>query len=583
MTITSTTAAPPSVIVVGARAAEAVPPSIAAAAGSLGLAVHPAADTGAAVRTFDALTRRGGEVAVFVLAPSLDAPVAAARRLFGAAPSIHMVFVLDGPANGPVRRELALAPRIGTGWTTASDDGDAVTSALHDAVRATRHRVRSRTTLARARTQLAPRDAARDDLDAGVSPDDRRRARLEVTQALVDEPDLAAAAPRILAALGSALGWCAAALWMLDAVTNRLRCAEVWRADPRALGDFAAATRTLVLGPGEGWPGLAWLDRRPRMVADFATDDRDPRAAVAAREDLHTAYFQPILLGDRALGVIELVGRTRRTLDAELEEMMASAATSIAQLAERNRIERALRLHNEELVAADRRKNEQLAMLSHELRNPLAPIATAVAILQDEDTAPATRAHGLAVIERQVATLARLVDDLLDVSRISTGMLQIVCERIAIGAVIGRALETARPSIDRAGLTLTVAVPSEPLWLDADPVRLAQVLTNLLGNAAKYTDRGGRVWLTASPVGGPGARRVMIAVRDTGIGIAADLQAHVFDLFAQGPASRLRNRGGLGIGLTLVKRLVELHGGEVGVTSAGANKGSEFTVRLPLA
>jgi PAS domain S-box-containing protein len=240
-------------------------------------------------------------------------------------------------------------------------------------------------------------------------------------------------------------------------------------------------------------------------------------------------------------------------------------------ITDRKRAEEALR-------EADRRKDEFLATLAHELRNPLAPIRNALKILQLAGGDPVATASARAVMDRQMSQMVRLIDDLLDVSRISRDKLVLRTERIALAAVVQSAVEASRPMFELAGLDLTVALPSNPILLDADPVRLAQVFTNLLNNAAKFTDRGGRVWLTAECAAG----EVTVIVRDTGVGIPSEMLPRVFDLFTQADRTLERSRGGLGIGLTLVRRLVELHGGRVEADSPGPGQGSSFTVRLPL-
>ena len=228
------------------------------------------------------------------------------------------------------------------------------------------------------------------------------------------------------------------------------------------------------------------------------------------------------------------------------------------------------------LKEADRRKDEFLATLAHELRNPLAPIRNALHLLRGSGVATAAVQD---MAERQVAHLVRLVDDLIDVSRISRGEPQIRPERVALATIIETAVETNRAKIEAASHQLSISLPPEPLMLDADPVRLSQVFGNLLHNATKYTDLNGRLSITATRQGG----HVTVSVRDTGIGIPPELLPHVFDMFTQGEHAKGRDSGGLGIGLALVRKLVELHGGSVEARSDGAGKGSEFIVRLPLA
>jgi len=239
-------------------------------------------------------------------------------------------------------------------------------------------------------------------------------------------------------------------------------------------------------------------------------------------------------------------------------------------ITERRAGERALRDN-------DRRKDEFLAMLAHELRNPLAPIRNAAHTLGLLGS-PDDRVQWVSgVIERQVGLMTRLVDDLLDVSRITSGKITLQREPVAIAAVIAQAVEIARPPAESRKETLEVDVAPDVGWVDGDQARLVQAVGNLLDNAIKYTEEGGHIRLHARAL----ADEVAIAVRDTGVGIPADLLPHVFDLFTQADRSLERRQGGLGIGLTLVRRLVEMHGGRVEAASEGPGRGSEFTIRLP--
>jgi PAS domain S-box-containing protein len=239
---------------------------------------------------------------------------------------------------------------------------------------------------------------------------------------------------------------------------------------------------------------------------------------------------------------------------------------------ERRRTELALR-------DADRRKDEFLAMLAHELRNPLAPILAAVQILHIVGADEAAVKQQRELIERQVQQMRRLLDDLLDVSRITRGKIQLGQELVDLSAVLAQAIEASRPMVEAKGHELSALLGQEPLWIKADRLRLAQVFTNLLNNAAKYTDPGGRITIGVERSG----EWVAATVRDSGIGMTPDVLSNAFDLFAQADNSLHRAQGGLGIGLTVAKRLVEMHGGVIAADSQGLGLGSEFTVRLPLA
>jgi PAS domain S-box-containing protein len=254
-------------------------------------------------------------------------------------------------------------------------------------------------------------------------------------------------------------------------------------------------------------------------------------------------------------------------------------ATVSQDVTERKRLEDNLRQLAADLSEAGRRKDEFLAMLAHELRSPLAPISNAVQVLRMAGADKAAVQTSSEMLERQVAQMAHLVDDLLDMSRITRGRIDLRRERIELAPILNQAVESARALYREMSHELTLTLPTEPVFVDADPTRLAQVVGNLLNNACKFTDRGGRVGLRVDRRD----RQAVITVRDNGIGIAPEQLPHIFGMFTQVDTSLERSRGGLGIGLTLVKSLVEMHGGTIEVHSEGLGLGSEFVVRLPTA
>jgi PAS domain S-box-containing protein len=250
---------------------------------------------------------------------------------------------------------------------------------------------------------------------------------------------------------------------------------------------------------------------------------------------------------------------------------IVGASKIVRDITERKRLEQALR-------EADRRKDEFLATLAHELRNPLAPLRNALELMRRVAVGGPEVEQVRAMMERQVAQMVRLIDDLLDVSRISRGKVELRKERVELAAVVRSALEATRLLIEAAGHQLTVTLPPEAIHLDADPARLTQVFSNLLNNAVKYTEKGGHIWLTAEQQGS----EVVVSVRDTGIGIAAEHLPRLFEMFSQVTSALDRSQGGLGVGLSLVRGVVRLHGGTVEAHSSGPGKGSEFIVRLPV-
>jgi PAS domain S-box-containing protein len=231
-----------------------------------------------------------------------------------------------------------------------------------------------------------------------------------------------------------------------------------------------------------------------------------------------------------------------------------------------------------ELAEADRRKNEFLATLAHELRNPLAPIRTGLQVLEAHDIDEHAVARARTMMNRQLSHLVRLVDDLMDVSRITSGKIELRKEPVQLAVVVHSAIETSRPLIEQMAHKLDIVLPEQPIVLNADLTRLAQVFMNLLNNAAKYSDAGGHIQLIAERSG----TDLVASVKDNGIGIAPEHLPHIFDMFSQVDRSLEKSQGGLGIGLTLVRRLVELHGGTIEARSSGLNMGSEFVVRLPI-
>jgi PAS domain S-box-containing protein len=262
----------------------------------------------------------------------------------------------------------------------------------------------------------------------------------------------------------------------------------------------------------------------------------------------------------------------------DLSGRVIGASKIARDISERRRAEQALRDTEEALRVANQRKDEFMALLAHELRNPLAPIRYALAASRKAGNTPEQQARSQEIIERQVTHMSRLLDDLLNVARITRGTLELRATTLEFTTVLGTAIEAARPFLDAKQHTLSVDLPLEAPRLNADPIRLAQVFSNLLINAAKYTDPGGKIRVAAHLE----PETLVVAIRDTGIGISQEMIPRVFEMFTQAQRALDRSQGGLGLGLALVRGIVELHGGSVSVQSEGENRGSEFTVRLPL-
>jgi signal transduction histidine kinase len=253
-------------------------------------------------------------------------------------------------------------------------------------------------------------------------------------------------------------------------------------------------------------------------------------------------------------------------------------ATASQDVTERRRLNEDLRRFAADLREVDRRKNEFLATLAHELRNPLAPIASMIEVMKRAEGDASTVRRARDTIERQVRQLVRLVDDLMELNRITHNRLELRWSEVDLASIIQHALESSRPLAEASRHTVKVSLGSEPIHLRADPVRLAQVFGNLLNNACKYTPPEGTIWVDARRVG----KEVVVSIRDTGIGIAQDKLDEIFEMFTQLAPSPSTTQSGLGIGLTLVKQLVIMHGGTIQARSAGEGQGSEFIVRLPV-
>lgn len=321
----------------------------------------------------------------------------------------------------------------------------------------------------------------------------------------------------------------------------------------------------------ETLPGFV-LDAVRRVTEEGHSRAVTQLPSVGGSGEFSTAMAIALQARGRTFAVLVLLRTAQRAEISQPDMTLASALATRAAIALDNS-----HLY-EELQKADRQKNDFLSMLAHELRNPLAPICNAVELFRliasDNEDILST----CDIVDRQVSQMVRLVDDLLDVSRITSGKIRLQLAPVDLADVVARAVETCAPLIDARGHQLHVVGPELPAWVDGDQIRLTQVVTNLVNNAAKYMDEGGQIWLTTHVTDG----EAVIAVRDTGMGIPGDMLDSVFNLFTQLGRTLDRSQGGLGIGLTLVKRLVEMHGGRVAARSDGSGQGAEFSLTLPL-
>jgi signal transduction histidine kinase len=364
-------------------------------------------------------------------------------------------------------------------------------------------------------------------------------------------------------------------VWLHDPGTGAL----VARAS-RGFADASLKEFTRVMpGPGGGAAGNAFARRSRWAIEDTETDPSFAAYRDAARHaGFRAVHSTPIVTrADELLGVISVHYRQpHRPLqrDMQMADVCARyAADAIKAYLDIARLKQA----ESDLRELDQRKNEFLATLAHELRNPLAPLRNGLEVMRLAGTDSKMAERARAMMERQLGQMVRLVDDLLDVSRVSHGKIELRREEVDLAAVLRNAIETSQPVMDERGHEFTADIPAAKITIHGDLARLAQVFSNLLNNAARYTPSGGRVSLEVKPLD----REVAVTVRDNGLGISRDMLSRVFEIFTQVDRSIERTQGGLGIGLSIAKRLVEMHGGTIELASEGLGKGSAFTVRLP--
>jgi PAS domain S-box-containing protein len=378
----------------------------------------------------------------------------------------------------------------------------------------------------------------------------------------------------ILSAVIDLLGADKGNIQLLDAASRTLSVVA-----QRGFGeDFLEFFRKVDAGDDSAC-GRALRSGQRILIEDIETDaPYEPFRAIARAAGYRSVISTPLV---SAAGVeLGMVSTHFRSVHRSSEQELRRLDLYLRQACDfiqRCGLEQVLQQSEEALRDADRRKDEFLAVLAHELRNPLAPIRYTLAASRKGGRTPEQQKHAEEIIERQTEHMSRLLDDLLDVSRITRSKLELKKSPTDLAVVIGSAIETARPILDKKNHTLTVDLPAQAVRLDADLVRLAQVFSNLLINAAKYTDPGGRIDLRATLQGS----EIVVAIRDNGIGISADMMPRLFTMFSQAQAALGRAEGGLGIGLSLVRGLVTLHGGKVEAHSDGLGTGTEFIVRLP--
>jgi signal transduction histidine kinase len=413
---------------------------------------------------------------------------------------------------------------------------------------------------------------------------ERRRAALyRVAEILAAADSLEESAPAFLAALTDAFEASFSGLWIVDGEV--LRCQQVHQ--PASIADqtFATGSRGMTFSPGIGLPGRVWQTGAPLWLEDVLADDNFPRNEAAGRQGLRGAFAFPIRLGGDVMGVLEFFSSRVLERDDDVVQLFHSVGNQLAQFIARKRAEddRSQLLVQErrarvEAEQANNAKDDFLAMVSHELRTPLNSILGWATLLKSNLLTDDKRARAVEAIDRSARAQARLVEDLLDLSRITRGTVTLACASIDAAATVRAAIEMVQPVAQERRVSLVALGVAEPLMIWADRARLQQIVWNLVSNAVKFTPAGGTVTVRLEP----SVREAQIVVDDTGAGIRAEFLPHLFERFRQGNAGGTRRGGGLGLGLAIVRQLVDLHGGTVTAASDGEDRGSRFTVTLPI-
>jgi PAS domain S-box-containing protein len=406
-----------------------------------------------------------------------------------------------------------------------------------------------------------------------------------VTRILSESLDLTQSAQEILQAACESLDWAVGALWKVDRQTQTMRCVHMCHVTPLATPEFDQLTQSIAFKQGVGLPGRIWELGKPAWINNVSADNNFPRASVAIREGLQGAFGFPILLGNEVWGAIEFFSPEIREPDEELLKLVAGVGGQIGQFTQRKRAEEELaELFKRERAAradaekANRLKDEFLATLSHELRTPLNAVIGWSRMLGSGRLDREGSKHALEVIERNAWAQKQIIEDILDVSRVITGKLQLNLSPVDLVSVVDAALDAVRPAMEAKEIVIETLIDASLRLVSADADRLQQVIWNILSNAAKFTPNGGRVEISVSQT----TTHVHIQVKDSGPGIEPEFLPYVFERFRQADGSTTRKHGGLGLGLAIVRHLVELHGGTIASENRDDGNGAIFTVRLPL-
>jgi signal transduction histidine kinase/ActR/RegA family two-component response regulator len=406
-----------------------------------------------------------------------------------------------------------------------------------------------------------------------------------ITRILSRSIDFVEGTHEILQTVCESLGWQVGVLWAVEHQGEVLRCVDLWHRAEMKLDGFESASRTRTFTRGAGLPGRIWESGKPAWIPDLTRDANLPRAPLAAKAGLRSAFGFPILLGDEVVGVMEFFSEEPRQPDQDLNDMIVSVGFQIGQFHERKRAEEKLahllvreRTARADAEKANRLKDEFLATLSHELRTPLNAVIGWSRMLKSGRLDEESAVHAIEVIERNAWAQKQIIEDILDVSRVITGKLQLHLAPVDLIAVVKAALDAVRPALDAKDISVEETYHEGLKVIAGDADRLQQVVWNLLSNASKFTPVGGTVAIRISQ----DKTSAEVEIIDTGPGIAPEFLPHVFERFRQEDGSTTRTHGGLGLGLAIVRHLVELHGGVISAENLDARSGAVFRVKLPL-
>ena len=413
------------------------------------------------------------------------------------------------------------------------------------------------------------------DMTERLRNDRRRIAQYNVASLVAGSSTLAEAGAQLLEIIASSGDWVFGAIWLHDKAARGLRCRTVWHPAAEGLAKFAELSRSITFAKGKGLPGRVWGLKEPTWIYDVTHDPNFPRAPVAAEADLRGAFAFPLFAGREVNGVIELLSHKVVEPDPDLLQMVEAFGSQIGLFIERRRIQRELQREKENAEAANAAKDKFLATLSHELRTPLTPVLIwAGGTLNQSDLGPEIK-EGLQMVCRNVELEARLIDDLLDLTRISRGKLQLQLQAADAHELLQHALEIVRRDIEDRHLELSVSLEASSHDVMVDPPRLQQVFWNVLRNACKFTPDHGTVSVRSH---NPSPKSITVEISDTGVGIEPQFLDKIFDAFEQIDS----HQEGLGLGLAISKAIIEMHGGSVRARSAGLGKGATFVIDLPL-